>query len=78
MDAPGRAISKATRRRVDRALREALSEEQLWPTDGAGRASFLVPSLPPVPGGAAARVDDDAGAAPPDEARGAKRPRNSQ
>ena len=48
-------------------------------TDGACRASFLVPSLPPVPGGAAAaRVGDDAGAAPPAEARGAKRPRNSQ
>ena len=47
-------------------------------TDGAGRASFLVPSLPPVPGGAAARVGDDAGAAPPDEARGAKRARHAE
>ena len=47
-------------------------------TDGAGRASFLVPCLPPVPGGAAARVGDDAGAAPPDEARGAKRARHAE
>ena len=31
VDAPGRAISKAERRRVARASREALSEEQLWP-----------------------------------------------
>ena len=88
VDAPGRAISKAERRRVARAPGEALSEEQLWPaltaaaaptsTDGAGRASFLVPCLPPVPGGAAARVGDDAGAAPPDEARGAKRARHAE
>ena len=48
------------------------------PADGAGRASFLVPCLPPVPGGAAARVGHDDDGAPPDEARGAKRPRNSQ
>ena len=85
VDAPGRAISKAERRRVARAPGEALSEEQLWPaltaaaaptsTDGAGRASFLVPCLPPVPGGAAAaRVEG----APPAEARDAKRPRNSR
>ena len=76
VDAPGRAISKATRRRVDRALREALSEEQLWPTDGAGRASFLVPCLPPVPGGAAARVGDE----PPEAsaATGAKRARHAE
>ena len=31
VDAPGRASSKAERRRRDRASREALSEEQLWP-----------------------------------------------
>ena len=43
---------------------------------GACRASFLVPSLPPVPGGAAARVGDDG--APPAEARGAKRARHAE
>ena len=44
-------------------------------TDGAGRASFLVPSLPPVPGGAAAaRVEG----APPADARGAKRARHAE
>ena len=51
------------------------------PTDGACRASFLVPSLPPVPGGAAEALVEDAppesppvpAAAPPP-----KRPRNSQ
>ena len=85
VDAPGRAISKAERRRVARAPGEALSEEQLWPaltaaaaptsTDGAGRASFLVPCLPPVPGGAAAaRVEG----APPADARGAKRARHAE
>ena len=31
VDAPGRAISKAERHRVNARLREALSEEQLWP-----------------------------------------------
>ena len=43
---------------------------------GACRASFLVPSLPPVPGGAAARVGDEpaeASAAP-----GAKRARHAE
>jgi len=45
------------------------------PTDGAGRASFLVPCLPPVPGGAAAaRVEG----APPADARGAKRARHAE
>ena len=44
-------------------------------TDGAGRASFLVPCLPPVPGGAAAaRVEG----APPADARGAKRARHAE
>ena len=44
----------------------------------AGRASFLVPSLPPVPGGAAARVGD--GVPPPDAPPGpaSKRPRNAE
>ena len=49
------------------------------PTDGACRASFLVPCLPPVPGGAAARVGDEppeASAAP--GPAGAKRARTSE
>ena len=52
------------------------SQPQSRPADGAGRASFLVPCLPPVPGGAAARVGDEpaeASAAP-----GAKRARHAE
>ena len=48
-------------------------------TDGAGRASFLVPCLPPVPGGAAeARVGDEPPEASAAPGPVAKRPRNSQ